>query len=196
MQGAFRFLKRLWAYAYEQRAAFGRHAQVHAAHQAEARREIHLTLEQANYDLDKHQFNTVASACMKILNALERASGGGAAAGPDGRRRHVDLPRPPSPIAPHITQALWVELSYGEDIDHAPWPEPDPAALEQDQIELVVQVNGKLRGNIRVAKTAAARTPSKTLSVANAAIHLPRPDCEKNRRRARPGPGERGSLGA
>jgi leucyl-tRNA synthetase len=59
-----------------------------------------------------------------------------------------------SPIAPHITHKLWRELGYGEDILHAPWPEPDPAALEQDEIELVVQVNGKLRGNIRVAKNA------------------------------------------
>jgi leucyl-tRNA synthetase len=59
-----------------------------------------------------------------------------------------------SPIAPHITHKLWRELGYGEDILHAPWPEPDPVALEQDEIELVVQVNGKLRGNIRVARTA------------------------------------------
>ena len=59
-----------------------------------------------------------------------------------------------APVTPHVCHTLWRELGYGEDILHAPWPEPDPSALEQDEIELVVQVNGKLRGNIRVAKTA------------------------------------------
>ena len=150
VQGAFRFLKRLWAFAHEHRAALGRHALLKAAHQAGQRREIHLTLKQANYDLNKHQFNTVASACMKILNTLERA-----APGPTLSEGMSILLRLLSPIAPHITHALWHELGYGEDILHAPWPEPDPAALEQDEIELVVQVNGKLRGNIRVAKAAA-----------------------------------------
>jgi leucyl-tRNA synthetase len=57
-----------------------------------------------------------------------------------------------SPIAPHITQTLWKELPYGDDILTAPWPEVDEAALVQDEIELVIQVNGKLRGNLRVAK--------------------------------------------
>ena len=96
------------------------------------------------------QFNTVASACMKILNALEA---------PAGRRK----PRPTrkacrsccgcsSPITPHIAHHLWRELKFGEDVMQAPWPEPDPAALEQDEVELVVQVNGKLRGSIRGAQ--------------------------------------------
>ena len=155
VQGAFRFLKRLWAYAYEHRAALGPGAKDRAGHQAEARREIHLTLKQANYDLNKHQFNTVASACMKILNALERASGAGAAPGETPAEGMSILLRLLAPIAPHIAHALWRDLGYGEDILRAPWPEPDAAALEQDEIELVVQVNGKLRGNIRVPKAAA-----------------------------------------
>jgi leucyl-tRNA synthetase len=143
----------VWAYAYEHRGALGRNAKTQAAHQAEQRREIHLTLKQANYDLAKHQFNTVASACMKILNALERGAGG--APNATLAEGMAILLRLLSPIAPHITHVLWRELGYGEDILHAPWPEPEPAALEQDEIELVVQVNGKLRGNIRVAKNAA-----------------------------------------
>ena len=176
VQGAYRFLKRLWAFAQEHQGELRRGAGHQSSRQAdrskappqqrELRREIHLTLKQANYDLNKHQFNTVASACMKILNALERASG---AAKRDQAQDAADagavadsivaegmsvLLRLLSPIAPHITHELWRKLGYGEDILHAPWPEPDPAALEQDEIELVVQVNGKLRGNIRVAKTA------------------------------------------
>jgi len=74
-----------------------------------------------------------------------------------------------APIAPHITQALWEELSYGDDILSAPWPEVDEAALEQDEIEIVIQVNGKLRGNLTVAKTA-DKTTLEQLALAHPAI--------------------------
>lgn len=60
-----------------------------------------------------------------------------------------------SPITPHICHHLWRELGFGEDILHAPWPEPLEAALAQDEVELVLQVNGKLRGAIRVPAAAA-----------------------------------------
>ena len=59
-----------------------------------------------------------------------------------------------SPITPHIAHTLWRELGYGDDILSAPWPEVDEAALVQEEIEMVLQVNGKLRGNLTVAKTA------------------------------------------
>src|SRR5207237_534454 len=59
-----------------------------------------------------------------------------------------------SPIAPHITHNLWKDLGYGDDILRASWPEHDPDALEQDEIELVLQVNGKLRGHMRAPKSA------------------------------------------
>jgi len=113
--------------------------------------EIHSVLKQANYDLQKLQFNTVASACMKILNALERFSG--------GRNRVTEeglsiLLRLLAPITPHVAHHLWRELDFGEDIMRADWPEPDPAALEQDEIEYVVQIAGKTRGNLRAPKTA------------------------------------------
>jgi leucyl-tRNA synthetase len=167
----------LWAYAHEHQAALAqgvRDANSRAAdwsaippQHREARREIHLTLKQANYDLGKHQFNTVASACMKILNALERVPGAaGVAAGATVVEGLSILLRLLSPIAPHITHELWRELGFGADILHAPWPEIDAAALEQDEIELVVQVNGKLRGTIRVAK-AAGREAIEAVALAN-----------------------------
>ena len=122
---------------------------------ADIRREVHLTLRQANYDLGKHQFNTVASAGMKLLNALEKtlkdADEGRVAVALEGCSILLRLL---SPICPHITHALWRELGHGDDILAAPWPEPLAAALEQDEIELVIQVNGKLRGSLRVAKDA------------------------------------------
>jgi leucyl-tRNA synthetase len=139
VEGAYRFLKRVWA--------FGHALKNQAANGAAGglRREIHLLLKQANYDLGKLQFNTVASACMKMLNALEKAP-----VDPHAREGFGILLRVLSPLTPHITHALWIELGYGDDILRAAWPEPLEEALVQDEQELVLQVNGKLRGAIRV----------------------------------------------
>ncbi len=143
--GSSRFLKAVWAFA----CRFSRAARSKDVDR-QIRYRIHTELKQANYDIQRHQFNTVASACMKILNALEEIADWNATA----EEGFSILLRLLSPIAPHITHYLWRELKFGEDIMRAPWPDPDPAALEQDEIELVVQVNGKLRGSIRVPKSA------------------------------------------
>ncbi len=157
VEGSFRFLKRVWAHALKASQAT-RSKTVDAA----LRREIHQNLSQANYDIQRHQFNTVASACMKILNALERAD-----AGAESSREGLSiLLRLLSPIAPHISHQLWAAAGFGEDVMRAPWPDADPKALEQDEVELVVQVNGKLRGSIRVPKNADQATIEK-LALAN-----------------------------
>jgi leucyl-tRNA synthetase len=157
VEGSYRFLRRLWAYALRQSRA-----QRSEAAAKEVRFEIHSVLKQANYDLQKHQFNTVASAAMKILNALEKLPG----RSPASEEGLSILLRLLSPITPHIAHHLWRELQFGEDVMTAPWPEPDPQALEQDEVELVVQVNGKLRGSIRVPK-AADRGAIEGLALAN-----------------------------
>jgi leucyl-tRNA synthetase len=151
VEGSYRFLRRLWNYAAKFAGAPESSA---GAIEKEARFEIHSVLKQANYDLQKHQFNTVASAAMKILNALERLPPG---RGPLAQEGLSILLRVLSPITPHITHHLWRELGFGQDILRAPWPEPDPAALEQDEVELVVQVNGVKRGTVRVPKSADQR---------------------------------------
>jgi leucyl-tRNA synthetase len=139
VEGSYRFLKRVWNYGLRfSQAAKG-------AGDKQARFDTHTILKQANYDLQKHQFNTVASAAMKILNVLEKSP---------SREGTSILLRLLAPITPHVAHHLWRELGFGEDILSAPWPEPDPVALEQDEVELVVQVNGKLRGSIRVPKDA------------------------------------------
>ena len=147
MDGSFRFLKRLWAYGLQ----FGRGAAADDAKAKEVRHEIHSVLKQANYDLAKHQFNTVASAAMKMLNALERLPAGRSPAAEEGLSILLRLL---SPITPHVCHALWRELGFGEDIMQSPWPEPDAGALVQDEIDYVVQVNGKTRGNVRVPAAA------------------------------------------
>jgi leucyl-tRNA synthetase len=105
------------------------------------------------------QYNTVVSAAMKMLNALEDAKLGGTAAESALLNESVGiLLRALYPVAPHITHTLWNELAYaeqfGSEIIDAPWPQADEAALVMDEIELVVQVNGKLRASIRVPATA------------------------------------------
>jgi leucyl-tRNA synthetase len=122
---------------------------------ADARREIHNNLRQATFDLQRNQFNTVASACMKILNALERAPDDDGAAHAQVLEEGLSiLLRLQSPITPHLGHHLWRALGFGEDAVTAAWPEPLEEALAQDELELVLQVNGKLRGSMRVARDA------------------------------------------
>ena len=170
MEGAHRFLKRLWAFAAEFEG-IGKQAGdlTNLSNDAKTlRREIHLALRQANYDLGRFQFNTVVSAAMKMLNALEK-SGKDADCHPVVGEALSILLRLLSPITPHISHALWLGLGYGDDILTAQWPEPLEAALVQDEIELVIQVNGKLRGSLRVAKDADKATLEQ-LAVAHEAV--------------------------
>ena len=125
-----------------------------------ARREIHLTLKQANYDYERIQYNTVVSAGMKMLNALEAVPADAAGARALLREGLSILLRVLYPVVPHIGCALWDELGFAATLGallDAPWPQVDPAALAQDEIELVLQVNGKLRGKLRVPATPTRR---------------------------------------
>jgi leucyl-tRNA synthetase len=161
-EGTYRFLRRLWSYCHARREAVAGAAPVDAAALPEplkgVRREIHLNLKQADFDYERVQYNTVVSAAMKMLNALEDARLGDSPAEAALAREGLGiLLRVLYPIAPHITHALWQEMAfaaaYGDLLD-APWPAADEAALRRDEIELVVQVNGKLRGSVRVPAAA------------------------------------------
>jgi leucyl-tRNA synthetase len=157
VEGAARFLRRLWTFGYElSRTAKPASAASPPPELAAARREIHAQIKQANYDMGRHQFNTVATAAMKILNALEAAQKGAAheAAPAVLHEGFGILLRLLAPITPHVAHQLWRDLGYGDDILDAAWPEHDPSALVQDELELVVQVNGKKRGDIRVPREA------------------------------------------
>ncbi|HAT30390.1 MAG TPA: leucine--tRNA ligase, partial [Janthinobacterium sp.] len=163
VEGANRFLRRVWAYSYAQAPRIAMaltSAPAAAANEAQKtlRRELHKLLQQADYDLKRIQYNTVVSACMKMLNTLESAKldDGAASAAVVAEGLSIFL-RLLNPVAPHITHVLWEELGYAKvhgDILNAPWPQVDPAALEQAEIEMMIQVNGKLRGSITVAKGA------------------------------------------
>jgi leucyl-tRNA synthetase len=146
VEGAHRFLKRLWAYTNEHQGELGGLIVAIDTHKDE-RREIHEALAQALTDFGKYQFNTVVAGCMKMMNSLGKLEAGAEALRNEGVSILLRLL---SPIAPHIAQKLWVELGYGADILKAAWPEVDEVALVKDTIDLVVQVNGKVRGQVSV----------------------------------------------
>ncbi len=161
LEGSSRFLKRLWMFAQgkaEAIAAAPAVAQGTAAPAAQAtRREIHLALKQANFDYERIQYNTVVSAGDKMLNALDALPAAAAGAPAVLREGLSILLRVLYPVVPHTTWILWNDLGYTRqygDLLDAPWPEVDPAALAQDEIELVLQVNGKLRGKLLVPANA------------------------------------------
>jgi len=154
-EGAFRFLKRLWKAVHAHLGAGERAALEPAALGAadrELRRLAHQTLVKVGDDYGRRRtFNTAIAAVMELLNAVTRHDGGTA----QGRAViHEALEIAVltlSPVVPHAAHALWHALGHARAVIDEPWPAADPAALQQDSVELVVQVNGKLRSRITVA---------------------------------------------
>ena len=157
VDGAHRFLKRLWKAVFD-------HVELgivpaYTAGELNAdlktlRRQLHQTIEKVTDDYGRrHSFNTAISSVMELMNALAKVEGD------DGVTRSIrqetleSVALLLSPIVPHIAEAAWSELRPSTAILDAGWPKADEAALVQDEIELVIQVNGKLRGSMTVART-------------------------------------------
>ncbi len=185
VEGSYRFLRRVWNFGFKLGATkniavyghstlgtgdknieFGRNAKA-------LRLEIHTVLKQVDYDYQRMQYNTVVSGAMKMINALE----GFKSDGSDGDAVALAecfgiLLRCLYPATPHVAHVLWQSLGYdglhGEMLD-APWPRADEAALQQDEIELMLQVNGKLRGSIRVP-AAASREAIESIALSSEAF--------------------------
>ena len=166
VEGSYRFLRRVWNFglklsAIDRDAAMASVAgasslqDVQFGKEAKALRlEIHNVLKQVDYDYQRMQYNTVVSGAMKMINALEdfkaTDSAGAQVALIEG---FGILLRCLYPATPHIAHSLWTGLGYAGalgDLLDAPWPQVDAGALVQDEIELMLQVNGKLRGSIHV----------------------------------------------
>ena len=169
VEGAQRFLRRLWACARTHHAALSAQTgalviDVDALDDAQRslRHSIHSILGQADYDYRRKQYNTVVSAAMKMLNTIESATLAATPASVDVIREALSiLIRILYPVVPHIGHALWRELGFEQtwgDLLDAPWPQVDERALVQDTIELVLQINGKTRGSIRVPADADEET--------------------------------------
>ena len=163
VEGSYRFLRRVWNFGVKLNAMNSGAANAHAAcataifdkETKALRLEVHTLLKQVDYDYQRMQYNTVVSGTMKLLNALEDFKGAPSAGAVVALREGFGiLLRCLYPAAPHLTHSLWNELGYaaqaGELLD-APWPEVDASALQQDEIELMLQINGKLRGSVTVS---------------------------------------------
>ena len=154
VQGSYRFLKRFW-HAVVEHTAGGPVAKLDTAtlndSQKELRRKTHQTIAKIGDDIGRRSsFNTAVAAAMELLNAInkfEDASDAGRAVEHEALEAVVLML---SPMTPHICHALWKELGHETALIDRRWPEFDEAALELDMIELVVQVNGKLRGRVAV----------------------------------------------
>ena len=173
VEGSFRFLKRLWKLAsshINKNKVSVLDKSSMTTLQQELRRKIHLTIDKVNDDIGRrYTFNTAIAAVMEMVNALSRAelkdSNDHAIMG-EGIKTVILLL---SPIVPHITEELWNALGCKESLIDAAWPQSDPEALEQSEIEIVVQVNGKLRSKIVVPK-AADQKQIESLALANEKI--------------------------
>jgi leucyl-tRNA synthetase len=157
--GAHRFLRRLWKLVAEHvTAGLPGESDFSALSPAlrDLRRQTHQTLAKVSDDIGRrYTFNTAIAAVMELVNVLARLDDGS----PAGRAvRHEALEAIVlmlSPIVPHITHVLWQALGHPEAVMDTPWPKVDGAALKQDSLEIVVQVNGKLRGRVSVPADAA-----------------------------------------
>ncbi|HVE43687.1 MAG TPA: leucine--tRNA ligase [Gammaproteobacteria bacterium] len=174
VEGAYRFLKRLWTLAYDNAQIIRQqnllsHSALDIvnwdktdAEQKEIFKEIDDILDLAKFDYQRQQYNTVVSGCMKIFNLLTKLK---AANDPESDIRPVImhqgfsiLLRLLAPITPHIAHHLWQNLGYQGLILHAPWPKPSTVSFKVDAVELVVQIDGKLRGRVKVPHDAEKET--------------------------------------
>jgi leucyl-tRNA synthetase len=157
VEGAHRFLKRVWAFAYQHHniladindIILGGNGHVNwqqtESRLKKSRHIVHHILAQATHDYDRNQFNTVVSGCMKLFNELSSYS---IETEEDKFFIHSSMSillRLLAPITPHLTHYLWQQLGFEKAIIDANWPKVDKSALKTDEVEYVVQVNGKLR---------------------------------------------------
>ncbi len=159
VEGAHRFLKRLWKQVYDvlqlKTATVPLNTEALTEKQQSLRHKLHLTIKKVSDDIGRRStFNTAIAACMEVMNDLGRFndnSDNGQAIKLEVLNNVVLML---APIVPHISHALWMELGHTGPVCEAPWPVVDQSAMQQNQIELVVQVNGKLRGKIKVPAAA------------------------------------------
>ncbi len=167
VEGSYRFVRRVWNYAVKVEGALKLGLGVErsqpitfSADAKKLRLDIHSVLRQANYDYERMQYNTVVSALMKMLNTLEDSPLSASKELNDNAALaecYSILLRVMYPACPHLAFQLWNELGYGAccgDLLDVTWPGVDETALQRDEIELMLQINGKLRGSLMVPANA------------------------------------------
>ena len=164
VDGAYRFLKRLWkqVFIHLQQGAVTVDPTWHQTLTPDLkalRFQLHQTIAKVSDDLDRrHTFNTAIAAVMELMNNLTKSQGTDPASRNLMQEALENIVLLLSPIVPHICHELWRELRPGTELFDQPWPQADSSAMVQDQIKLIVQINGKLRGQIDIAKDAGKET--------------------------------------
>lgn len=157
VEGAHRFLNRVWRLV-QQHAQAGlvpasQNSDGLTKEQKALRLKLHETLQKVSDDIGRRlQFNTAIAACMELLNSLAKFDDDSEQGRAVMQEALQTLVLMLSPMVPHITQTLWETLEQPGLVLNVTWPKVDESALVKDEIELMVQVNGKLRGKISVAK--------------------------------------------
>jgi leucyl-tRNA synthetase len=158
VEGAQRFLRRLWKQMFDHVSAGTTESLTVAAlneSQTALRRKVHQTLQKVGDDMSRrYTFNTVVAANMELLNDISRFnddSAQGQAVRQEALEKVILML---APITPHISHVLWQALGHSDAVIDTPWPNVDDSALVQNTLELIVQVNGKVRGKVQVSATA------------------------------------------
>ena len=142
ISGVKRFLDRLWASVRDCDST------TDGARDAEVDRKLHATIRKVSEDLPRLSYNTAIAAMMEYMNTLRKGDR-------VPRRSEVEpLVQLVAPFAPHLAEELWEQLGHGHTVFDSTWPTFDPALLATEEVDVVVQVNGKLRGKLRVARDA------------------------------------------
>ncbi|HHW15447.1 MAG TPA: class I tRNA ligase family protein, partial [Firmicutes bacterium] len=158
VEGAFRFLTRVWRLVEEILPRLSqRPADQGGAGAAQAGRELHRalhgTLKRVTEDIRRFSFNTAVAAVMELVNAAYQYKERVPAEQQDGalwREVAENLVKMLAPFVPHITEELWAALGHADSVHRETWPAYDPEALQTEEIEIVVQVNGKVRDRLTV----------------------------------------------
>ncbi|MGH8531034.1 MAG: leucine--tRNA ligase [Nevskiales bacterium] len=160
VEGAHRFLKRLWAMVYRHLArgpAGALNPADLSTEQKTLRTKTHATIAKVSDDISRrYTFNTAIAAVMELVNAVYKFDDKSPVGHAVEREAVAAAILLLSPIVPHIADALWRGLGHAESVIDAAWPQADPRALARDVLRIAVQVNGKLRGNIEIAADADA----------------------------------------
>ena len=146
IEGAVRWLRRVWALFTEP----ARPSSPSPETLRSLRRKVHQTLRRVTHDFETFEFNTIVSSLMELLNEMYKAREQGAAGTPEWDEALDIYLRMMAPVAPHIAEELWARLGKPYSIHTQPWPAVDEAAAAEEEITLVLQINGKVRDRIQV----------------------------------------------
>ncbi len=150
IQGVVRWLNRVWTIVLETADAPPGGAGGSTDGARDLRRKVHQTIRQVTHDLENYEFNTVIAALMELTNSMYAAWDDGLAGSPAFQEAVDSLLRMMAPMTPHIAEELWARMEKPYSIHTQTWPAFDPEAAKEEEITLIVQVNGKLRDRIIV----------------------------------------------